>query len=65
MAMERVRQEEELLEEMLRKKQIEIQAIARKTEINDINSSAMLRRALERGEILEKQIESGLLDRRA
>jgi hypothetical protein len=50
---------------MLRKKQIEIQAIARKTEINDINSSAMLRRALERGEILEKQIESGLLDRRA
>lgn len=52
LAMEKMRTQQEMMDELLKKKEHEIQAINEKTESNDVNSQLILRRALERAEIL-------------
>ena len=64
MAIEKVKEQQSLLDDLLRKKENEVDAINRQNENIDYKSSLMLKKALERGEVLQKQIESGALDRR-
>jgi len=60
--MERMKEQQMLMENMLRKRELEVGQIAGEIEKKDNSNAALLKRALERGDILAKQMESGALD---
>lgn len=64
MAIEKMKEQQNLIDDLLRKKENEVDAINRQNENRDYHSSLMLKKALERAEVLQKQIESGAIDRR-
>ena len=61
---EKMKQQSDLIDDMLRKKEMELQGIGTQIEKKDINSGVLLKKALQRAEILQKQIEGGALDER-
>ena len=52
MAIEKMREQQSLIDELLRKKECEVDAINRTNQDRDYNSSLMLKKALERAEVL-------------
>lgn len=52
MAIEKMREQQSLIDELLRKKESEVDAINRTNQDRDYNSSLMLKKALERAEVL-------------
>jgi len=50
------------MEALVRKKESEVQAIKDTVKSNDVQSSEILRKALQRADLLQKQIESGAVD---
>ncbi len=64
MAIEKMKEQQKLIDDLVRKKENEVDAITRTNKQRDYNSSLILKKALERAEVLQKQIESGAIDRR-
>ncbi len=52
MAIEKMKEQQNLIDDLLRKKENEVDAINRQNENRDYNSSLMLKKALERAEVL-------------
>lgn len=50
------------MEALVRKKESEVQAIKETVKSNDVQSSEILRKALQRADLLQKQMESGTVD---
>lgn len=60
--MEKMREQQTLMDDVLRKKDLELQMVAIEVEKKDESSGYMLKKALLRAEVLQKQIENGALD---
>eukprot|EP00347_Sterkiella_histriomuscorum_P013166 403365756 len=59
---EKMREQQELLQELHRKKENELKGIGTQLDKKDVDSSEMLKKALLRADVLQKQIESGTID---
>ncbi|CDW71250.1 UNKNOWN [Stylonychia lemnae] len=59
---EKMKQQQDMMDELLRKKEQEIKGIGTQLEKKDIDSSNMLKKAIQRADILQKQLDSGVID---
>lgn len=59
---EKMREQQSLMDDLLRKKHAEIGVLGEELEKKDYDSANLLSKALKRAEILSKQIENGAID---